>query len=143
MNFPKFLKVYGDQSFRGDCPHEDYALTSFFSRIRKDYSTSYGLVAFHPKNEGKRTKQQNNIDKMKGLTAGVCDVVIIGNPTLCLEIKRDDHTKSKFQPGQLEFLEHSHNSGAFVCVALGYQAALLAFEEWRILNENNSQQCLE
>ena len=143
MNFPKFLKVYGDQSFRGDCPHEDYALTSFFSRIRKDYSTSYGLLAFHPKNEGKRTKQQNNIDKMKGLTKGVCDVIIIGNPTLCLEIKRDDHTKSKFQPGQLEFLEHSHNSGAFVCVALGYQAALLAFEEWRIINENNSQQCPE
>lgn len=138
MKFPQWLPVYGDQSFRGNCPHEDYVLTSFFDRIRKDYPGTYGLVAFHPKNEGKRTKQQNNVDKMKGLTKGVCDVIIIGNPVLCLEIKRDDHTQSRFQSGQLEFLEFSHNSGAFVCVALGYKAALQAFEEWRILNENGS-----
>ena len=114
MKIPQWLTVYGDVNYRGDCPHEDYALASFFDRIRKDYPLSYGLVAFHPKNEGKRSHAQVKVDKLKGMTKGVTDVIIIGNPTLVLELKRDDHTKSKWQPMQLEFMEQCHKGGAHV-----------------------------
>lgn len=130
VNIPSWLPTFGDLNFRGDCPKEDYVLSSVISRIRKDYPSSYGLVAFHVKNESKRTTGQINIDKMKGLTKGVSDVIIIGNPTLCLEIKRQDPTKSKFETGQLEFLEQAQKQGAFCCVAFGYQGALDAFHHW-------------
>jgi len=45
-------------------------------------------------------------------------------------MKRQDHTKSKWQPGQLEYLEAAHYAGAFVCVALGWEAAMEAVEDW-------------
>lgn len=131
MKIPQWLTVYGDVNYRGDCPHEDYALASFFDHIRKDYPLSYGLVAFHPKNEGKRSNNQIKIDRLKGFKKGVSDVVIIGNPTLVLELKRDDHTKSEWAcDEQLEFLEQCHKGGAHVVLALGYRAAIQAFEDW-------------
>lgn len=130
MKIPNWLTVYGNIDYRGDCPHEDYALASFFDRIRKDYPSSYGLVAFHPKNEGKRSHTQVKVDKLKGMTKGVTDVIIIGNPTLVLELKRDDHTKSKWQPMQIEFMEQCYKGGAHVVLALGYKAAIQAFEDW-------------
>lgn len=137
MKFPQWLPVFGDQSFRGQCPHEDYALASFFDRLRKDYPTTYGLVAFHPKNEGQRTTAQIKVDKRKGFKKGVCDVIIAGNPAFCLEIKRDDHTQSRWaDKEQLEFLEQAQKQGAFVCVALGYKASLEAFGKWREMVEN-------
>ena len=46
-------------------------------------------------------------------------------------MKRQDHTKSRWQDGQLEFLEASQNLGAFACVALGYVAALEALKNWQ------------
>ena len=46
------------------------------------------------------------------------------------EMKRQDHTKSRWQDGQLEFLEASQKQGAFTCVALGYVAALEAVKDW-------------
>jgi hypothetical protein len=45
-------------------------------------------------------------------------------------MKRQDHTKSKWQDGQLDFLQTSQELGAFVCVALGYEAALQALNDW-------------
>lgn len=131
MRCPNWLPVFGDLPRSKDNPHEDYVLSSMISRIRKDYPSSYGLVAFHVKNEGKRTTQQIKVDKLKGLTKGVSDLIVIGNPTLCLELKRDN--SCSFEDGQLEFLEQAHKSGAYACLAIGYKGALEAFNHWLTL----------
>lgn len=128
MKTPEWLPVFGDLPKSKDNPHEDYVLSSLIARIRKDYPSTYGLVAFHVKNEGKRTTQQIKIDKVKGLTKGVSDLIIIGNPTLCLELKRDN--SCSFEDGQLEFLEQAQKQGAFSCLAIGYQGALEALKHW-------------
>lgn len=130
MNFPSWLKVYGDQSFRGDCPKEDACLSTFFNCIRRDYPESYGLIATHVKNEGKRSHFQAKVDRMHGMQKGACDIIIPARQAFVLELKRHDHTQSKFQSGQLDYMKAAHDAGAFVCVALGHEAALKAFDEW-------------
>lgn len=128
MKTPSWLPVFGDLPRAKDNPAEDYVLSSLISRIRKDYPSSYGLVAFHVKNESKRTTWQIRADKAKGLTKGVSDLIVIGNPTLCMEIKKDN--SCRFEDGQLEFLQQAQKGGAFVCLAIGYQGAKDAFEYW-------------
>jgi hypothetical protein len=69
--------------------------------------------------------------KAKGaIRNGAADIIICGCPTFVCEMKRQDHTKSKWQDGQLDFLQTSQELGAFVCVALGYEAALQALNDW-------------
>lgn len=128
MKTPEWLPKFGDLPKSPNNPAEDYVLSSVVSRIRKEYPTTYGLVAFHVKNESKRTTTQIKIDKLKGLTKGVSDLIVIGNPTLCMEIKKDN--SCCFEDGQLQFLEQAQKGGAFACLAIGYQGALDAFHHW-------------
>lgn len=137
MIFPSYLKVFGNQFFRGQCPKEDAELATFFNQIRKLYPDSIGVIALHPKNEGKRTNNQISADRMHGLAKGAADVVIVGNPALVIEMKRQDHTKSKWEDGQQDFLKAAYDNGAMVCLCLGYKAALDAVNEWIKLNKNN------
>lgn len=124
MKFPEWIRVFGDQTYRDDkCPKEEAEQITFFNWLRQTYPDTLGAIAVHVKNEGKRTKLQIENDKMNGLTAGAPDVLIPANPALLIEIKRKDHTKSRWQPNQLEYLEAAHKQGAFVCVALGHEAA--------------------
>lgn len=131
MKTPAWLPKFGTLKKSNDNPKEDYVLSSIVSRIRMDYPLTYGLVAFHVKNESKRTTGQIRADKAKGLTKGVSDLIVIGNPTLCMEIKRDD--SCYFEIGQLEFLEQAQKNGAFVCLAVGYDGAKEAFNHWLTL----------
>ena len=131
MKIPPWLPKFGTLKKSNDNPKEDYVLSSIVSRIRMDYPLTYGLVAFHVKNESKRTTGQIRADKAKGLTKGVSDLIVIGNPTLCMEIKRDD--SCYFEIGQLEFLEQAQKNGAFVCLAVGYDGAKEAFNHWLTL----------
>jgi len=128
VKFPDWLAVYGDQAYRGPCPTERVEQVTFFSAVR---ATEYGVLAFHPANEGKRTYQQAAWQKADGLTKGVADIIIPTNRPFCCEMKRQDHTKSKWQDGQIEFLQAAQENGAFVCVALGFEAAWQAFNDWR------------
>lgn len=124
MIFPEWLQVFGDQSYRNDkCPKEEAEQITFFNWIRQAYPDTLGAIAVHIKNEGKRTKQQIENDKMNGLTAGATDVLIPSGRSLVMEIKRKDHTKSRWQPKQLDYMKAAHYQGAFVCVALGHEAA--------------------
>ena len=132
MKFPDFLKVYGDQSFRGECPTETSEQVAFFAELKRKYPNLHA-IAIHPKNEGKRMKgqfQQLAKDKAMGLNPGAADIVIPGSPAFVCELKRKDHTKSKFQPGQIPYLENCQAAGAFVCVALGFEAAINAVDEY-------------
>ena len=130
MKFPHWLPVYGDTDFRGKCPTESLEQITFFARIRKAYPDTYGLTAIHPRNEGKRTHNQTMRIKAEGLTAGSSDIVIPGKTSFVCELKRRDHTKSKWQDGQREFLFAAYDTGSYVCAALGCDAAFEAFEFW-------------
>lgn len=132
MKFNPNLKVFGDIDFRGKCPTETAEQSTFFNILRRKYPDTYGAVALHIKNEGKRTVQQ--LAKMKaegGFIPGASDVVIPGSPTFVMELKRKDHTQSQWQKGQQEYLLTAQSLGCYVCIALGYEAALEAFEEWK------------
>lgn len=129
MKFPDWLKVYGDTSYRGECPSETIESITFFAKIRKEHPNDYGLIATHIRNEGKRSWQQVARQKSEGMTKGAPDIIIPMSPAFVCEMKRQDHTKSKWQDGQLEYLKSAHDAGAFVCVALGYEAAYNAFIE--------------
>lgn len=133
MKIPNWLKTYGNTDFRGDCPREDAELITFFNELKRIYP-HLEKISIHPDNEGLIVGTAHNAhikQKAKGaIKKGASDIVIIGSPTFVCEMKRQDHTKSQWQDGQLEFLELSHNNGAFACVAFGYVAALKAVEDW-------------
>ena len=137
MKIPDWLQTYGDTSYRGDCALEDAELMTFFNELKRLYP-DLARIAIHPDNEGlvigtghlHHAKQ-----KAKGaINKGAADIVIVGNPTFVCELKRKDHTKSRWQDGQLEFLEASQKQGAFVCVALGYEAALNAVKDYILIS---------
>ena len=138
MKFPSFLRVYGAQDYRGECPLEEAEQATFFSQLRKLHPETYGRLAMHPKNEGKRRGgqfQQLASDKALGLAPGAADVIIPGCPTYVVEIKRRDHMKSAWQKGQLDYLRAAQQAGCFVGLALGWEGAWQAFEEWLKLHD--------
>ena len=133
MKMHEDIKVFGDIDFRGECALEDAELITFFNQLRIKYP-KLAQVAIHPDNEGlvfgtgfnNHTRQ-----KAKGaIRNGAADIIICGCPTFVCEMKRQDHTKSRWQDGQLDFLQTSQELGAFVCVALGYESALQALNDW-------------
>lgn len=131
MKFHSNIKVFGDIKYRGECPSEAAESVTFFAKIRREYPASYGLIATHCRNEGKRSYQQVSKQKSEGMTKGTPDIIIPGNPAFLCELKRRDHTKSSWQDGQQEYLLAAQDLGAFVCVALGYEAAYSAFIYWK------------
>lgn len=134
MRFPEWLTVYGDKNFREKCPHEEVEQVTFFNWLRKEHP-AFGAIALHPRNEGQRSHAQTMKHKAEGMTPGASDIIIPGCPAFVCEMKRQDHTKSHWQPGQIEYLEISKDNAAFVCVALGFEAAREAFLEWRELQK--------
>lgn len=131
MKFPDNLPVYGDRSYRNKkCPTESAEQVTFFNWIRREYPDSYGMVAVHIRNEGKRTVQQSMRQKAEGMQSGAADILIPGSPAFVCELKRRDHTICHWQEGQQDYLMAAQKMGAFVCVALGYEAAIEAFNTW-------------
>ena len=131
MKIPTWLPTYGRIDYRGACPREALEQVTFFRRLRDAYPDTLGRIALHPRNEGKRTHSQTDREKAEGMALGASDVIIPAKVPFVCEIKRQDHTKSTWQPGQIEYLEAAHNEGAFVCVALGVDAAWEALNDWR------------
>jgi len=133
MKIPEHIKCFGNMDFRGDCPKEDAELMTFFNELKRCYP-ELATIAIHPDNEGLVLGAAHNAhikQKAKGaIRNGAADIIICGCPTFVCEMKRQDHTKSKWQDGQLDFLQTSQGLGAFVCVALGYEAALQALNDW-------------
>jgi hypothetical protein len=134
MKFPATIPVYGDRAFRGKCPPEHVEQASFFAKLRREYPDTWGLIALHPRNEGLLIKGQFQAvtkHQIEGMAKGAADIVIPGGRGgFVCELKRQDHTLSGWQDGQIAYLEASQAAGAFVCVALGAAAAWQAFVEW-------------
>lgn len=131
MKIPDWLDVYGDTDYRNKkCPHESAEQITFFNELRRLYPDSYGKIAIHPRNEGRRTMQQVQRQKAEGMTPGASDIVVPGNPSFVCELKRQDHTLCSWEDEQLNYLKSAKENGSFVCVALGYKAAMEALNVW-------------
>ena len=133
MRFDLDIPVYGDTSYRGQCPREKLEQVTFVRRVREQYPDTFGRLLVHPNNESARKGKEFHklsMDKALGLTPGASDIIIPGRPSFVCEIKRRDHTKSKWQDGQPEYLRAALDSGCFACVALGADAATEALAEW-------------
>ena len=130
MKFPEWLPVFGDLDYRNKkCPVESAEQITFFNTLRREYP-ELGKIAIHPRNEGKRTIQQTQRHKAEGMTTGASDIIIPGCPAFVCEMKRQDHTLCSWEDDQLTYLETAKNNGAFVCVALGHEAAMEALKLW-------------
>lgn len=126
MRIPDWLPVYGDPDYRGPCPHEEAEQRELFRVLRM---LPIGALAVHPPNEGKRSRAAGGRAKSAGLTPGAPDLIIPGTPCIVIELKRRDRTKSRWQPGQLEYLRNAMDAGCVVGVALGARAAIDAVQE--------------
>ena len=127
---PHNIPIWGDTSFRGKCPVENADQVTLFGFIRDQWPKTWGMLAFHPRNEGERSIGQTQWQKAEGMTSGTVDVIIPAAWSFVCEIKRKDHTKSKLQPGQVEYLTAAQDAGAYACIALGYEAAIDAVRYW-------------
>lgn len=123
MRFPPWLEVLGDRSFRGECPSENAEMVMFFAVLRRELP-EYGRIAIHPRNEGLRTMQQARRHKLEGMTTGAPDILIPCARPIIIELKRRDHTLSRLDDAQIEYLAHAQTLGARVYVALGWEAAI-------------------
>lgn len=129
------VMVFGDTTYRGACPAEKMEQMTFFNQLRLLYPDTLGKLATHPRNEGLVSRGQFNAMaryKAEGMSPGAADIIIPGAPAFVCELKRLDHTKSAWQPGQIEYLTTAAKIGAFTCIALGHAAALEAVEAWKL-----------
>lgn len=125
--------VYGDIGFRGECPAERVEMATFFNRLRREFPITWGRLALHPRNEQMLRGGQHQAivrHRAEGMTPGAADIIIPAARAFVCEMKRQDHTKSRWQPGQAEYLIEAYNKGAFACVGLGADGAWQALEEW-------------
>lgn len=129
MKFNESIPVYGDLSFRGKCATETLEQVTFFNWLRRVHPY-LGRIAVHIRNEGDRHYAQTAKAKAEGMVSGAVDIIIPASPAFVCEMKRRDHTQSRWQDGQEEYLLESQRMGAFVCVALGWEGAKQAVEAW-------------
>ena len=126
---PKNILIFGDQDFRGDCPTETAEQISFFSWL-KSHKPELHAIAIHVRNEGKKTARQGHQHKLEGLNVGASDIIIPCFPTLVIELKRRDRTKSKISKEQIKYLHNCEKAGAMACLALGCAGAIEAVKKW-------------
>ena len=126
MKIPKEIKVYGSTN-SGVVPSESIEMITFFNKLRREHP-EYAAIAFHCRNEGKRTLQQTQKQKAEGLTVGVPDIIIPCNPPFVCELKSRS-PRATITQEQIDYLLQAQELGAFVCVALGYEGAMEAFKK--------------
>lgn len=130
MLFTKEISVFGDARFRGKCRRESIEQIDCFAYLKHNHPELYA-IAIHPKLEGVLNyKQVTSMRASGSLNAGASDIIIPGAPAFVCEIKRKDHTKSRWAKDQQGYLLGSQKTGAFACVALGFEGFKLALEAW-------------
>jgi hypothetical protein len=129
MKIPDDIPVYGDVDYRGDCPLEELEHVTFFSQLRIRHP-HLGRLAIHPPNEGKRHLGKYRQDVLRGMSVGAADIIIPAGRTFVCEMKRRDRLRSTLDDTQLAWLRLAREQGAFVCIALGWEAAFLALDDY-------------
>jgi len=132
MKIPSNIKIYG-QKVKGCKIPESAHMITFFNTLRREYP-EYAKCCLHIRNEGKRTRQQIEKEKAEGLVTGAADIILVGSPSLVCEMKSRS-SSAKISQEQIDFLLSAQSLGAFVCIALGHEAAIEAFNDWRALNK--------
>ena len=128
MNLDHNVPIYGDTTNRDKkCPKESAEQVTFFNKIRREYPDSWGKIATHIRNEGKKSVQQVRREKAEGMIKGASDIIIGG---FYCELKRVNHMLCKVSDEQIEYLDTINELGYFGCIALGYEAAYEAFQEY-------------
>ncbi len=133
---PPQIPVFGDTTFRGDCPKEAAEQVSFLSMLKSEFP-ELAKIAVHIRNEGKRSKRQGAQHKLEGMNTGASDIVIPCCPPMLIELKRRDHTLSSTSQKQLDYLINSQEQGAFACYALGAVGAIQAVRAWHTTNSKS------
>jgi len=135
------IPLYGDQKFRDkNCALEEMEQVTFVNRIRSKYPNTYGMILIHPENERKVIDGKFSLvarSKSMGMTKGASDIIIPGMPSFVCEIKRRDRTKSSIDQDQIDYLRACYDAGSFVCIALGCDAAEMAFNDCLKLQKKN------
>ena len=133
MKIPPEIPVYGT-SIKGCKITESNHMTTFFNTLRREHP-KYGAIAIHIRNEGKRTINQITKERYQGgWVKGCSDIVIPGMPSFVCEMKSQSPL-AKITQDQISYLLAAKACGAFVCVALGYLAAMEAFNDWIKINK--------
>lgn len=136
MNPATIPVPYYGGTYRGPCPKERVEQISIVNRIRQEYPDTWGRLIVHIRNEDEgATAQAMKRRKLEGLTTGAADLFIPGRPSLTMEMKRLDPTKSTLSDDQTKYLVAAQAAGAYACVAFGAQAAWDAFQHWLGLQE--------
>lgn len=131
MKLPNTIELYGNTDYRNKkCPKESAEQVTFFNWLRREYPDSYGLVATHIRNEGKRSHAQTAKQSIEGMVSGAPDIIIPARITFLCELKRKDHTLCKIGDNQISYLNSAKKLGSFSCVALGSDYAKKAFLDW-------------
>ena len=121
------IKVYGSPDKL--CKQSEIAhMVTFFNFLRTDYP-EIAKIAVHVRNEGLRSHGQAVKYKTEGMVKGACDIIIPGNPALCIEMK-SKRPGAKVSKEQMEYLEAAQAAGAFACIAIGVDGAIDALKEW-------------
>jgi len=140
-DLPKGVQVFGDTSFRGQCPPEHAEQAAAVAWLRLTYPKTLGALVVHPRNEqlviGGQYKAVRR-QRAEGMTKGASDIIIPARLPFVCELKRKDHTKSRWQSGQIEYLEAAARCGAFACLALGADGVIDAVKAW-LAPARNSQ----
>jgi len=138
------IEIYGDPSYRGDCPLEDSDLASFFAWVRYNYP-QYESLIFHCETEFNPTSASSYAyhtkSKAKGRLDGIADIVCLpvssGAPGLLCELERMDISKSLASKKrkehfykQVSILSSQKSFGNIAIVALGLEATKTAFKEY-------------
>ena len=133
MNLKKIkdagIEIFGDEKWRGDCPKEIAEQIGFFSLLRQELP-EIAEIAVHIRNEGKKPKFVGAQHKVEGMVTGASDIIIPGCPSLLIELKQRDHTKSKISNDQIKYLVRSKKRGSMACVAIGTAGAMEAVMAW-------------
>jgi len=132
-NLPPGVRVFGDTSWRGKCPPETVEQVTAVAWLRRTYPDTWGALVIHPRNEQQLRGGQHGCfhrQKADGLTKGASDLIIPARVSFVCELKRRDHTQSKWQDGQREYLEAAAMCGAFACVVLGADGVKEAVAAW-------------
>ena len=128
MKIPKQIPIYG-KKIKGCKVPESAHMITFFNTLRREYP-EHAKCCLHIRNEGKRTRQQIEKEKAEGFVTGAADIILVGKPALCIEMKSQSPS-AKISQEQIDFLLSAQSLGAFSCIALGHKAAIEAFNDWQ------------
>jgi hypothetical protein len=133
MNLKKLqtygIEVFGDTSWRGECPKEMPEQISFLALLAAEFPV-FAAVAVHIANEGKRSPRRGAQMKLEGLNKGACDIFIPSVPPILIELKRRDHTESAVSNDQIKYILNAKKIGANACIAVGAQGAMAAVRHY-------------